>query len=126
MSLTYNPSFCRKCCRLLFEIFGYLLYTLYGALFATSSLYIIDLFYGSFGERNIFLFVVSLPIVHLIMSSTLCVLIIVSKWIIMCGRFKAGTYPLFSFYVWRTELVERLEKHLSWYWRTSWSPTCRL
>jgi non-ribosomal peptide synthetase-like protein len=111
--LTYHPSTCRKCSRCSFEVFGYLLYTLYGALFATTSLFVIDLFYGVYGERNVVLFVVTLPVVQLAMGAALCLLIVVSKWTIMCGRFKAGTYPLFSFYVWRTELVERLEENLA-------------
>ena len=113
LSLTYRPSTCRKCCRCSFEVFGYLLYTLYGALFATTSLFAIDLCYGIYGERNVGVFVVTLPVVQLAMGGALCLLIIVSKWTIMCGRFKAGTYPLFSFYVWRTALVERLEENLA-------------
>jgi acetyltransferase-like isoleucine patch superfamily enzyme len=111
--LTYNPSCCRKCARLSFEVFGYLLYHLYLALFATTSLFVFDFLYGSFGEKNPGLFIFAMPIVQLLMSGVLCLLIVMSKWIIMCGRFKAGIYPLFSLYVWRTELVERLEENLA-------------
>jgi len=111
--LTYHPSRCRKCARLSFEVFGYLLYHALLAGFAATSLFIFDWMYGSFGERRPGLFIVAMPIVQLLMSGMLCLLIVVFKWLIMCGRFKAGIYPLFSFYVWRTELVERLEENLA-------------
>ena len=111
--LTYRPSRCRKCARLSFEVFGYLLYHAMLAGFAATSLFVFDWMYGSFGEKNPGLFVLAMPIVQLLMSGVLCLLIVVAKWLIMCGRFKAGVYPLFSLYVWRTELVERLEENLA-------------
>ena len=112
-SLTYHPSCQRRAARLAFEIFGYLLYHTYLALFATTSLWIFDWLYGRFGEKNPGLFLFTMPIVQLLVSGVLCLLIVISKWCIMCGRFQAGHYPLFSFYVWRTELVERLEENLA-------------
>jgi hypothetical protein len=76
--------------RLSFEVFGYLLYHALLAGFAATSLFIFDWMYGSFGERRPGLFIVAMPIVQLLMSGLLCLLIVVFKWLIMCGRFKAG------------------------------------
>jgi hypothetical protein len=39
-------------------------------------------------------------------------LVVLIKWITMCGRFLPGRYPLYSNYVWRTEFVERLEENV--------------
>ena len=111
--LTYNPSSSRWCARLAFELFGYFLYHFYAAMFGTASLFLFDWGYGSFGERRPGLFVAAMPVVQILVGALMCMLIVASKWIIMCGRFKAGVYPLFSFYVWRTELVERLEENLA-------------
>ena len=111
--LTYNPSSGRRCARLAFELFGYLLYHFYAAVFGTVSLFLFDWGYGSFGERRPGLFIAAMPIVQILVGALMCMLVVATKWVVMCGRFKAGVYPLFSFYVWRTELVERLEENLA-------------
>ena len=69
--------------------------------------------YGRFGETHLVLFLLALPCVQLVVGTALLLLVIATKWVAMCGRFKAGTFPLFSLYVWRTELVERLEEKLA-------------
>ena len=35
-----------------------------------------------------------------------------TKWLVI-GSFKPGSYPLYSWYVWRTELTERIEENLA-------------
>lgn len=113
VAVTYNPSLTRKAARLAFEFFGYLLLQTYGALFATSSLYLADLGYATFGETHLGAFLATLPLIQLGMGGALVLAIVATKWIVMCGRFRAGVYPLFESYVWRTELIERLEENLA-------------
>ena len=111
---TYRPTCCRYTARASFETFGYLLLVSYYVLFMTMSYLSMDYTYGYFSERNtIALFVITLPVVQLLFGVCLLVLIIITKWIVMCGRYKAGNYPLYSFYVWRIELIERLEENLA-------------
>ena len=111
---TYRPTCCRYTARALFETFGYLLLVFYYVLFMTMSYLSMDYTYGYFSERNIIsLFVFTLPVIQLVFGFCLLILIILTKWIVMCGRYKEGSYPLYSFYVWRIELIERLEENLA-------------
>ena len=112
-ALTYQPSCCRRASRMAFELFALSVFYIYQGLFAAGSLSLMDLVYVRFGETHLVLFMLALPCVSLLMGVLLLLLIIVTKWVVMCGRFKPGVYPLFSMYVWRTELVERLEEKLA-------------
>lgn len=46
--------------------------------------------------------------IHLVANT---ILVTIMKWLVV-WRFKEGQYPLYSFHVWRTELIERLEEGL--------------
>ena len=56
----------------------------------------------------------------LILSASLCALgaTVAAKWLLM-GRYVAGNHPLWSFFVWRDELVNTLQEQLAGAWLLS-------
>lgn len=106
---TYNPKTHMLILRYIVEALGFLL--LHACLaFAFSVLYICVTFSYLYLPDGIYAAV--LPC-FVIMHAVLCGgLTLFFKWLII-GQFKSGTYPLYGTYVWRTELVERLEENIA-------------
>jgi non-ribosomal peptide synthetase-like protein len=67
------------------------------------------------GRGGIGWLVVAAPLV--LAAASLCAvgLTIAGKWLLM-GRYKSGEHPLWSFFVWRDELVNTLQEHLAGAW----------
>ena len=99
--------------RALFELFGYLLLLAYATIFYSISFLFADWGYGTFGEAHPYLFALALPVAALVSGAAVLLVIAMTKWLVLCGRFREGTFPLYSLWVWRTELVERLEENLA-------------
>lgn len=113
-SLTYQPSRSRIAARVLFEGMGYFIFHIYSAVFAAIVWFAIDGAYQQFGGWGSFwAFLLYVPSVQLAGGILLLIAIVITKRIVMCGRFKEGVFPLYSFYVWRTELIERLEENIA-------------
>jgi acetyltransferase-like isoleucine patch superfamily enzyme len=95
--------------RYIVEALGFLL--LHACLaFAFSILYICVTFSYLYMPDGIYAAVLpAFVIMHAVISGALTLFF---KWLII-GRFKPGTYPLYGTYVWRTELVERLEENVA-------------
>lgn len=110
--LTFEPSRLRLCGRAAFELFGWLL--LMGYASAYYALTFIALDWGlAFGEEQPVLYALAVPCVVLGIGALMLCVVAASKWLIMCGRFREGHFPLWTLWVWRTELVERLEENLA-------------
>jgi len=99
--------------RALFELFGYLLLLAYATIFYSISFLFADWGYGAFGEAHPYLLALALPVAALVSGAAVLLVIAMTKWLVLCGRFREGTFPLYSLWVWRTELVERLEENLA-------------
>jgi non-ribosomal peptide synthetase-like protein len=52
------------------------------------------------------------PIVYAVFGSVAALIVIVLKWVLM-GRYRPGEQPLWSTFVWRTELISGLQENLS-------------
>ncbi len=105
---TYEPTLGLRLLRFGVEALGFLALQLSLGL-AFAALYLgLELPYL---ELHAGLYVLTLP--GFVMGySIMCALLTVAwKWLII-GRFRAGAYPLYGAYVWRTEFVERIEENL--------------
>jgi non-ribosomal peptide synthetase-like protein len=108
-ALTYNPPAHLILARCVVEGVGYLVlqfclalcFALLYICVAVSYVHVIDHLYA-----------LLLPVMIIAHSALAGLLTVALKWVII-GRFKPGVYPLYGTYVWRTELVERLEENLA-------------
>lgn len=105
---TYEPTRRLRLLRFAVEGLGFLALQLSVGL-AFAALYLgLELPNGQLHEA---VYVLTLPC-FVMAYSALCVLLTVAwKWAVI-GRFRAGAYPLYGGYVWRTEFVERIEENL--------------
>jgi MFS family permease len=105
---TYEPSRGLRLLRFLVEGLGFVALQLSLGL-AFAALYLgLELPNGQLHDG---LYVLTLPF-FVMGYSALCALLVVAwKWLVV-GRFRAGAYPLYGAYVWRTEFVERIEENL--------------
>lgn len=106
---TYNPLLHMLIGRYIVEALGFLL--LHGCLaLAFSVLYLCVTFSYLYLHDGVYAALLpGFVILHAVISGALTLFF---KWLII-GRFKEGTYPLYGTYVWRTELVERLEENVA-------------
>jgi len=103
---TYEPSCSIKMARVLFEGFGFcLLVGMLSCLFGGTAV-VLSLIAENHGMVASALLV---PFVFMGFGFLACLLVLACKWIVM-GRFTVGKHTLYSFHVWRTELIERLEE----------------
>ena len=96
------------------EALGYALLVALGSLVVVSMIALLEIAWLAWtdGELSLAGFLGMLPLIRLAGGVLACVLVLLAKWLVI-GRFRAGAYPLYSTYVWRTELVERLEENLA-------------
>lgn len=105
---TYEPSRGLWLLRLLVEGLGFLALQLSVGL-AFAALYLgLELPNGQLHEA---VYVLTLPCFVMGYSGLCALLTVAWKWLVI-GRFRAGAYPLYGAYVWRTEFVERIEENL--------------
>jgi non-ribosomal peptide synthetase-like protein len=103
---TYEPPCSIKLARVLFEGFGFcLLVGMLSCLFGGTAV-VLSLIAENHGMVASALLV---PFVFMGFGFLACLLVLACKWIVM-GRFTVGKHTLYSFHVWRTELIERLEE----------------
>lgn len=108
INVTYEPSPGLQVLRFLVEGLGFLLLQLSIGL-AFAALYLgLELPNGQLHEG---LYVLTLPGFVMGYSASCALLTVGWKWLVI-GRFRAGAYPLYGSYVWRTEFVERIEENL--------------
>jgi len=106
---TYKPPARMVVARYVVELLGYLLLQLVLALSFAWCYIGIQLSYLYFEDG---LYAALLPLFVMGQAAISCILVVILKWLII-GKFKAGSYPLYGTYVWRTELVERLEENVA-------------
>ena len=132
-SMTYAPSCCRRFARAMFELGGYIYLILAQSVCVAVAIWLFELAYEEIvGEMNrrvgqaykggrygghyegarTFAFALLIPLIHTASGVLACVITILTKWVVI-GRFKEGDFPLWSLWVWRTELVERMEENLA-------------
>ena len=118
--MTYRPRWWRVVARATFELLGYLYLALaYATVFAVT-ISVLELAYAGIAEggdpatygARVLLFALLVPLLRFVAGALACAIVLVTKWVVI-GRFKPGNFPLWSLYVWRTELVERLEENLA-------------
>ena len=118
-ALTYSPSFPRVVARGLIELLGYI-YLVFVTSVAMAA--IVTLFFlgyrravaSQYSEDKVTAILIFgvIPAVALAHGLFTCLITLVTKWVVI-GRFRKGRFPLWSLFVWRTELVERVEENLS-------------
>ncbi len=106
---TYNPTAARYAARLSIEFFRITLPTAFGI--ALTSLLLnrfaeLEAIFSSVTAAAIF------PILFICAGFMAAAIVIAAKWILI-GTYKPGEYPLWSLFVWRTELLTALHEHLA-------------
>lgn len=61
--------------------------------------------------------IVTSPIILVLAALAAWLITTITKWI-ACGRYRPGLHPLWSSYVWRTELVNSMHEHVAGAWLT--------
>jgi non-ribosomal peptide synthetase-like protein len=112
VSKTYSPGFCLITTRYVVELLGYALLVGYQGAVLAGTVAAVDITYSYWWENEPWYFLLCLPVIRIAGGIVACLLVILTKWI-MIGRYRAGSYPLYSTMVWRTELVERLEENFA-------------
>jgi carbonic anhydrase/acetyltransferase-like protein (isoleucine patch superfamily) len=109
---TYEPSFGMRAARYAVEGAGFIFLKSLQSLAHACLLFLIDACYAELDNYLAVFVLVALPLSSLACNFGAALLVVLIKWITMCGRFLPGRYPLYSNYVWRTEFVERLEENV--------------
>jgi non-ribosomal peptide synthetase-like protein len=68
-------------------------------------------------NSNVTTLILASPLVLGLAAGAAWVLTVLVKWLV-CGRYKPGLHPLWSNYVWRTELVNAMHEHVAGTWLT--------
>ncbi len=106
---TFKPTRKLYMQRIFIEFFRVILPATFFILF--SSLLIAGLVLGSdlFSMPQLILM---LPVMYLICGIGAALVVVLTKWLLM-GRYTAGEKPLWSSFVWRTELLTAMHEHLA-------------
>ena len=68
-------------------------------------------------NSNVTTLILASPLVLGLAAGAAWALTVLVKWLV-CGRYKPGLHPLWSHYVWRTELVNAMHEHVAGTWLT--------
>ncbi len=106
---TYNPT--RK---LIFQraVIEFLRVTLPLSCFIALTCALLSVFLQIHDDVSIVLVVILFPFLYAVFGIAASALVVVAKWSIM-GRYRAGEHPLWSPFVWGTELVTALYENLA-------------
>jgi non-ribosomal peptide synthetase-like protein len=114
---TYDPPAGMLLLRYLVEGLGFVLLqlslaTCFALLYVSMSWFYTSIVGNGGGKSGgLVCYLLSLPFFIMGAAGVAALLTLFWKWTVI-GRFKAGSYPLYGTYVWRTEFVERIEENL--------------
>lgn len=109
---TYNPSTWLVFARYVVEGLGFLLLQLsLATCFALLYVAMVCIYKGGNGRVGLATYLLTLPLLVMGEALIAAASTLFWKWTII-GRYRPGSYPLYGTYVWRTELVERIEENL--------------
>ncbi len=108
---TYRPPAWLVGVRYLVEGMGFLLLQL--SLATCFALLYVSMTWCYSGDHRTGLvrYLLTLPLFVMGEALVAALLTVLWKWVVV-GRYRAGSYPLYGTYVWRTEFVERMEENL--------------
>jgi non-ribosomal peptide synthetase-like protein len=109
---TYNPPSWMVFVRYVVEGVGFLLLQLsLATCFAMLYVTMTWCYNGDSSRTSLVTYLLTLPLFVIGEGVVAAVLTLFWKWVVI-GRYRAGSYPLYGTYVWRTEFVERIEENL--------------
>ncbi|MGA9858438.1 MAG: Pls/PosA family non-ribosomal peptide synthetase [Solirubrobacteraceae bacterium] len=107
-SLTTRPSQRRIMARGATELFRILFPATVSVVLASLVFYALD----AVAQLSLGLMVVAAPIALLAAGLAGCAVTVAAKWLFM-GRYSAGEHPLWSFFVWRDEIINSCQEQLA-------------
>jgi non-ribosomal peptide synthetase-like protein len=111
-SLTTDPSLARVLARAVMELLRILLPSTASVLLGLLSLSALERIGQHYGLPAM---VLATPLVILAAAMCAVALTVAGKWLII-GRYRRGEHPLWSFFVWRDEIVNSLQDSLAGSW----------
>jgi non-ribosomal peptide synthetase-like protein len=109
---TYTPPSWMVFVRYVVEGVGFLLLQLsLASCFALLYVSMTWCYNGDNSRASLVTYLLTLPLLVIGEAVVAAVLTLFWKWVVI-GRYRAGSYPLYGIYVWRTEFVERIEENL--------------
>ena len=113
-SKTYRPSLRLKLERGAVEVIRGILPSTIAVVISESVLTALDAVGTKFGVAVL---IATSPVVIALAALAAWTITVVVKWVV-CGRYRIGLHPLWSNYVWRTELVNAMHEHVAGTWFT--------
>ncbi len=111
-ALTTNPSRKRVAARTCMDLSRILLPATLSTMLATLVLWALDAIGSSAGLS---VMVAATPFVLLAAGLLATAVTVAAKWLII-GRYRSGQHPLWTFFVWRDEMINSLQEHLAGTW----------
>jgi len=109
---TYSPPNWMVFVRYVVEGVGFLLLQLsLATCFALLYVTMTWCYNGDNSRTSLVTYLLTLPLFVIGEAVVAAALTLFWKWVVI-GRYRAGAYPLYGTYVWRTEFVERIEENL--------------
>jgi len=109
---TYTPPSWMVFVRYVVEGVGFLLLQIsLASCFALLYVSMTWCYNGNNSSASLVTYLLTLPLLVIGEGIVAAFLTLFWKWVVI-GRYRAGSYPLYGIYVWRTEFVERIEENL--------------